>query len=322
MEILYFGVLIIAALAGGKLAEKMGLSNVVGQLLAGIIVGPAMLNWVPSLHMIHVIGEYGVLLLMLNAGLETDVKQLKQNMKAATYAAVLGVVLPLVTFPILALMFGIQLQTAIFWGIVFAATSVSITIAVLNEQGKLASTAGSVILGAAVLDDVMALLLVAGYAMFIGGSGLGPDSVMPLVAFGLGLLMRRWSGSSHFLELSNSIGKWTLFPIFFGSIGLMVSFDNFWNEALLLVILTIVAVATKYYGAGWGAQLAGIGKTDSRAIGAGMISRGEMALVIAQIGLSTKIINHMEFSSFVIVIILSTIIAPIILRPLLEQVTD
>ncbi|SUP59318.1 NEM-activable K(+)/H(+) antiporter [Weissella viridescens] len=114
MEILYFGVLIFAALAGGKLAEKMGLSNVVGQLLAGIIVGPAMLNWVPSLHIIHVIGEYGVLLLMLNAGLETDVKQLKQNMKAATYAAVLGVVLPLVTFPILALMFGIQLQTAIF----------------------------------------------------------------------------------------------------------------------------------------------------------------------------------------------------------------
>ncbi|SUP59316.1 Sodium/hydrogen exchanger family [Weissella viridescens] len=75
----------------------------------------------------------------------------------------------------------------------------------------------------------------------------------------------------------------------------MVSFDNFWNEAVLLVILTIVAVATKYYGAGWGAQLAGIGKTDSRAIGAGMISRGEMALVIAQIGLSTKLLITWSF---------------------------
>ncbi|MBM7617081.1 Kef-type K+ transport system membrane component KefB [Weissella uvarum] len=322
MQIIAFLILIVAALVGGKIATKLGLSNVVGQLIAGIVVGPAMLNWVPSLHSIHTFGELGVLLLMLNAGLETDVKQLKENMKPASLAAIFGVLLPLIVFPALALVFGINWKTAIFWGIVFAATSVSITLAVLNEQGKLTSTPGAVILGAAVLDDIIALLLVAVFTMFLGGSGLGLDSVMPLVAFAVGILMRRWAHSDKFLELSDTFGKWTLFPIFFGSIGLMISFDNFMNEILLLVILTVAAVATKYFGSVWGARLGGISAVDSRAVGAGMVSRGEMALVIVQIGLGANIINEMEFSSFVIVIILSTIIAPIMLRPLLNKVTD
>ncbi|KRN76749.1 cation:proton antiporter [Weissella minor] len=322
MEFVYFVILIVSALLGGQVATKLGLSNVVGQLIAGILVGPALLNFVPSLHSIHVVGEWGVLLLMLNAGLETDVAELKHNMKAASYAAVLGVVFPLIAFPVMALLFGVKWDTAIFWGIVFAATSVSITLAVLNEQGKLTSTAGSVILGAAVLDDIIALLLVAAYSVFLGGSGLGISSIMPLVAFGLGLLMRRWSKSDEFLDWSNKIGTWTLFPIFFGSIGLMISFDNFMKEAIFLVILTILAVGTKYYGAGLGARMAGINAVDSRAVGAGMVSRGEMALVIVQIGLSAEIISHQEFSSFVIVVILSTIIAPIMLRPLLDKVTD
>lgn len=322
MEFLYFVILIVSALLGGQVATKLGLSNVVGQLIAGILVGPALLNFVPSLHSIHVVGEWGVLLLMLNAGLETDVAELKHNMKAASYAAVLGVVFPLISFPVMALLFGVKWDTAIFLGIVFAATSVSITLAVLNEQGKLTSTAGSVILGAAVLDDIIALLLVAAYSVFLGGSGLGINSILPLVAFGFGLLMRRWSKSDEFLEWSNKIGTWTLFPIFFGSIGLMISFDNFMKEAIFLVILTILAVGTKYYGAGSGARMAGINAVDSRAVGAGMVSRGEMALVIVQIGLSAEIISHQEFSSFVIVVILSTIIAPIMLRPLLDKVTD
>jgi len=320
MAALVMMILLVSALIFGWLATKVGLARVVGQLLAGIIVGPALLGWVDDTHLIHTIAEAGVLLLMVNAGMETDTAQLKANFKAATATAVMGVVLPLIAFPIAAVCLGYTVSIAVFWGIVFAATSISITIAVLGEQRKLGTQMGAIVLGAAVLDDIMALLLVTGYAVVAGGNGLGLSTLLPIAAFVVGLLLRRWVYADKLLHGLERFGQWTVFPIFFGSIGLSVLLNNLGNTWLMMVILTLLAVATKYYGAGWGARLAGVDVLNSRAIGAGMVSRGEMALVIAQIGAGSGILSETAFGEFIIVIIASTIIAPLLMRPLVKRV--
>lgn len=313
-------ILIAVALLAGWLGTKIGLSRVIGQLMAGLIVGPALLGWVEPSHLIDILAEAGVLLLLFNAGLETDIKALKKNAKPATYVAVMGVIVPLIAFPLAALAFGIAFDIAIFWGIVFAATSISITIAVLAEQNKIQTRVGAVVLGAAVLDDILALLLVTVYTMFIGSQGLSLTTLFPLIAFGLGLLVSRWSKAHDLHKGLSVLGDWTLFPIFFGSIGLAVHLTISMQEMFMLVILTALAIATKYYGSGFGARFAGMDAVEGRAIGAGMVSRGEMALVIAKIGAGAGVLAPEQFAQFVIVIILSTIAAPIMLKPMLAKV--
>lgn len=315
--------LLAVALLAGWLGTKIGLSRVVGQLMAGLIVGPALLNIINDpgqIHTIEIIAEVGVLLLLFNAGLETDIKTLKDNAKPATWVALLGVIIPLVAFPLVAAAFGTTLEIAIFWGIVFAATSISITISVLTEQNMVKSRVGAVVLGAAVLDDILALLLVTAYTAFIGGNGLSITTLFPLIAFGLGLAFSRMSKAEEAHHFLSTIGEWSLFPIFFGSIGLAVHLNLTFNMVVMLLILTVLAVATKYYGSGFGARFAGLEVAESRAIGAGMVSRGEMALVIAKIGSGAGVLASDVFAEFVIVIILSTIVAPIMLKPMLAKV--
>lgn len=314
-------VLLAVALVAGWLGTKIGLSKVVGQLMAGLIVGPALLNVVPNSHPIEVIAEIGVLLLLFNAGLETDVKTLKDNAKPATWVALMGIIVPLVAFPLVAYFgLGIELGIAIFWGIVFAATSISITIAVLTEQNKVQSRVGAVVLGAAVLDDILALLLVTAYTAFVGGNGLSITTLFPLIAFGLGLALSRWSKAEDMYHILSNVGEWSLYPIFFGSIGLAVTLDLSVKMVVVLLLLTVLAVATKYYGSGFGARFAGLNVAEARATGAGMVSRGEMALVIAKIGLGAGVLSAPIFAEFVVVIILSTIVAPIMLKPMLSKV--
>lgn len=316
-------ILLAVSLAAGWLGTKFGLSRVVGQLTAGLIVGPALLGVVAPDHTIEIIAEIGVLLLLFNAGLETDVKALKDNAKPATWVAMMGVIVPLIAFPVVALLLGVTPQTAVFWGIVFAATSISITIAVLTEQNMVQSRVGSVVLGAAVLDDILALLLVTVYTAFLGSNGLSITTLFPLIAFGLGLALSRLPKAEEAHHFLSTVGEWSLYPIFFGSIGLAVELNadvDMMVMIMMMSVLTILAVVTKYYGSGFGARFAGLNVAESRAIGAGMVSRGEMALVIAKIGLGAGVLHSAEFSEFVIVIILSTIVAPIMLKPLLAKV--
>lgn len=326
MIILNILLLLAVALLAGWLGTKIGLSRVVGQLLAGLIVGPALLNIINDpgqIHTIEMIAEVGVLLLLFNAGLETDVQTLKDNAKPATWVALLGVIVPLVAFPLVAFYgLGTDIDIAIFWGIVFAATSISITIAVLTEQNMVKSRVGAVVLGAAVLDDILALLLVTGYTAFVGGNGLSITTLFPLIAFGLGLLLSRLPKAEEAHHILSNIGEWSLFPIFFGSIGLAVHLDVSWKMVIMMLLLTVLAVITKYYGSGFGARFAGLDVAESRAVGAGMVSRGEMALVIAKIGAGAGILEAPVFAEFVVVIILSTIVAPIMLKPLLAKVSN
>ena len=313
-------ILIVGTFIMGRIGQKLGFAEVVGQLIAGIILGPALLNLVTTGEAISSLSELGVLLLMFTAGLETDIGQLRRNLTGATLTAVMGMVVPLLLFTLVALLLGYQFDIAIFWGIVFAATSISITISVLGESGQLGSQVGAVVLGAAVLDDMLALLLVGAYVLIFGGEGLSISTLLPIVVFIIGLIVNRLASSGKILKFSNLLGVWFFFPVFFGSIGLNISLNGLQDTWLLILVLTVLAVATKYYGAQWGARLAKLEKPAARAVGAGMVSRGEMALVVAQIGLSANLIAKDIFGDMVIVIIVSTIIAPLLLRPLLKKI--
>ena len=130
-------ILIIVTFIMGRIGQKLGFAEVVGQLIAGIIIGPALLHWVTTGETVSFLSELGVLLLMFTAGLETDIGQLKRNLNGATLTAIMGVVVPLILFIVVALVLGYQFNISIFWGIVFAATSISITISVLGESGQL-----------------------------------------------------------------------------------------------------------------------------------------------------------------------------------------
>lgn len=313
-------ILIVGTFIMGRIGQKLGFAEVVGQLIAGIILGPALLNLVTTGEAISSLSELGVLLLMFTAGLETDIGQLRRNLTGATLTAVMGVVVPLLLFIVVALILGYHYDIAIFWGIVFAATSISITISVLGEAGQLGSQVGAVVLGAAVLDDMLALLLVGAYVLVFGGEGLSISTLLPIIVFIIGLIVNRLASSGKILKYSNLLGVWFFFPIFFGSIGLNISLNGLQKTWPLIIVLTVLAVATKYYGAQWGARIAKLDKPAARAVGAGMVSRGEMALVVAQIGLSANLIAKDIFGDMVIVIIVSTIIAPLMLRPLLKRI--
>jgi len=311
-------IIIGLSLIGGQLARKVGLPVVVGQLLTGIVIGPAIFNIVQTTHWVHLLAELGVWLLMFMAGLETDMAGLQKNAKPAVGVAILGVIIPLIVFYVTAWFFGYSQMTAVFFGIVFSATSISITIAVLGEFGKLGSRAGNIILGAAVLDDILAMALVGFFMIFTPGQGLGPTTLLPIVFFVVGILINRFTKINF--QMVEKIGNWTLIPLFFGSLGLVVTFDNLAKNWPMVIAFAVFALGTKYYGALIGSRITGVNPNDSQVVALGMIPRGEMALIIAQIGITGGVINAAIFSDMVIIILISTVIPPILLRYALKKV--
>ncbi|CCF25925.1 cation:proton antiporter [Leuconostoc citreum] len=320
MEYLSILLLVIITVILGKIGTWFGLSEVVGQLLSGIILGTSCLNIVEPSYFIHLFAETGIFLLMLNSGLESDLKEMKKYIKASSLIAIMGVILPIIAFPIAFLLLGYNIQASIFAGVVFSATSISITLAVLAEQKKLATSMGAIILSAAVLDDIIALFAVTLFSVFVGGGTLGINSLLPLFAFALGIVLRKFNFSDKVGVLSTKIGNWLFYPVFFGSIGLGVAIQGLGNKLTAIIIFSALAVVTKFIGSAWGARFSGLNVNVANAIGAGMISRGEMALVIIQIGISSQIINDDTSAEFVIAVIISTIIAPIIMKPLFKKV--
>ncbi|MFC6202809.1 cation:proton antiporter [Lactiplantibacillus nangangensis] len=369
-------ILIVTALAG-HLSVRMGLPAVIGQLLSGVILGPALLGWVSATAFIKDFAELGVIILMFMAGLESDLQLLKKYWKPSLLVAVLGVILPVGVIDWCSQLFHLGNVESLFLGVTFAATSVSISVAVLKELNALDGKEGTTILGAAVVDDVLAVLILslmvslfgsevgassgqstnlgltlAIQAVFfvslfvvvkwlvpllmrIGDALLVPTSVtlMSLViCFGLAYL-------ADFIGLSAVIGAFfagiavgqtdyhdvidrhiqpignaVFIPVFFVSIGLNMSFKGFLNDFWFIVVITVAAIATKLLGAGIGAKIAGFSWTSGYEIGAGMVSRGEMALIIAQIGYQGKLLSADRYSAVITAIILTTLIAPLLLR--------
>lgn len=168
-------IILIASLMATLLANRLAIPAVVGQLCVGILIGPSLLNLVHEGHVMHFLSEIGVILLMFLAGLEANLELLRKYFKPSLVVAISGVVIPMVAFYYVGIALGFPINTAVFYGLVFAATSVSITVEVLQEYQKVRTKIGAVILGAAVADDVLAVLLLS---FFMSSAGASSHLVM------------------------------------------------------------------------------------------------------------------------------------------------
>lgn len=372
-DIFQLTLILVASLVATLIARRIRIPAVVGQILIGIVLAPAALGWLQGGHTIEVLSEIGVILLMFLAGLESDLGVLKKNFKPALLVALAGVIVPLLVFWGVTTMMGYAFSTAIFYGIVFAATSVSITVEVLQEYGKLSTKAGSIILGAAVVDDILAVLALSIFTSTQSSSGNLPKQffmeflfllflvlvhksipkvwrfveklpvyaknttaalilclVLSLLAdaagmsavigsFFAGLALSQTDVSHKIEEYSSAIAYVVFIPVFFVSIAISVTFESIFEHPILILFFTLLAVLTKFVPAYFIGKTTGLTTSDSALVGTGMVSRGEMALIIAQIGLASQVINSDIYSELVIVIILSTLIAPFLINLSLKK---
>jgi len=353
--------------------NKLNLPAVVGQLILGVILGKGMLDIVKPTSEVELFADIGVILLMFLAGLESDLNLLKKHLIPSINVAICGVILPVALTLGTALIFGINLKESIFMSVVFAATSVSISVEVLKSLNYLSSTSGTVILGAAVADDILAisilsvmsgtltgdfsikkiLMLLAmwiffGVLVFVFHKWVIPELMLLseyvnathattifalVICFVMAYLAEKVQLDSVLgafvagIAVSNAkdydkkisqniemIGYAIFIPIFFISIGLNLEFTSFLHDFWLIFFFTITGIVGKLIGAGFGARISGFDMKDSYIIGSGMISRGEMALIVAQVGYSVKLLSDEYYSAVIISIILITIIAPFFLK--------
>jgi len=353
--------------------NKMNLPAVIGQLILGVLLGRGLLNIVKPTHELELFADIGVIMLMFIAGLESDLKLLRKHLGPSITVAIFGVILPVALTLLTALIFGINLRESIFISVVFAATSVSISVEVLKSLNYLSSTSGTVILGAAVADDILAIsilsvmsgtltghfsmkkiwLLLALWILFMIVTYVTYRWIVPMImhlaeyleathaptitalvvcflyanfadwvqldsvlgAFVAGIAI---SNSPNYNTKINRnieiIGYSVFIPIFFISIGLNLQFDSLIKDFWLILLFTITGIVGKLIGAGFGARISGFNMKDAYVIGSGMISRGEMALIVAQVGFSVHLLSEEYYSSVIISIILITILAPFFLK--------
>ncbi len=364
----------------GLVTKKFSMPQVVGALLAGLILGPAMLNLLHETDFIKQIAEIGVIVLMFTAGLETDLTELRKTGKASFVIALLGVVVPLLGGFMIASLFNqesspeevSQWLQNIFIGIILTATSVSITVETLKELGKLNTRAGNAILGAAIIDDILGIIALTIVTSCADSSinvavVLGKVGLFFICAIGAGLIfykfynhwvktyekdMRRFVivafvfclllsfGAEEFfgvaditgafiagLILSNTpcvpyitsrfetISYMLLSPIFFASIGIQVDLSGM-NSRLFgfTVVLVMIAIVTKIIGCGLGAKICHYSNQESLQIGVGMVSRGEVALIVASKGATIGLMSASFFGPVVVMVVITTIITPILLK--------
>lgn len=375
-------IIIVGAKLAGLLSTRLGQPAVLGELLAGLVLGPTMLNmfewsFFTNTHLhdtIIELAEIGVVLLMFIAGLEIDLDELRKSGTIALFGGVLGVLVPLLLGFAVALPFGYSITQALFVGVLLTATSVSISAQTLLELGKLRSRVGLALLGAAVIDDVLVILILSLFvALAAGGGGAGAVVIIVLrmalylcgaVLLGSWLIPRalrmaaRWPISQpiltttlvlllllawsaevvgavaaitgaflagllfartryrHEIERGVSQMAYAFFvPIFFASIGLR-------TNALLLdtqliwftIAICVVAILSKVLGSGLGARLGGATSRESLQIGLGMISRGEVGLIAATVGISNRIISAELFAVTVVMVLVTTLATPLLLR--------
>ncbi|PKM52350.1 MAG: sodium:proton antiporter [Firmicutes bacterium HGW-Firmicutes-7] len=364
----------------GLLTKQIKIPQVVGALIAGLILGPAVLNIVHETDFIDKMAELGVIALMFTAGLETDIKEMKKCGKASLVIAIIGVALPLAGgFLVTSIFSGTalgemtqqQILQNIFIGVVLTATSVSITVETLREMGKLKSPSGTAILGAAVIDDILGIIILTIISSFADPSvsvtsilirivlffvfagvcgitfyfvfshlsnrhgkkrripvyGLAFCLILSFVAekfFGIaditgaylaGIIISSVTQSNYISEKFEVLSFMLLSPIFFASIGIKTHFSALTGPIILFTLaLLIVSVVTKVVGCGLGARACGYTKKESLRIGIGMVSRGEVALIVADKGAAIGIMNGVLFGPLVIVVIITTLITPILLK--------
>ena len=370
MFILQIVIILLATKIAGHISVRLGQPSVLGKIIVGIILGPAILGLVHDTEVLKTFSDIGVLLLMFLAGLETNLEDLNRNKKAALLVAVGGIIAPIVMGYFGAVYFGLSTAEAIFIGLLLSATSVSISVQTLRELGWLNSKEGATLLGAAVLDDIIVVVLLAIAMSFFGTSDVSISLliVKKILFFIIIILASKWLvpiflkifskfkvtetllsgaliicfGFAYFAEyfgIAGIIGTFVagiaisqtkfkknieskiepiaygiFVPIFFVSIGLSVSFNGIGDQLGMIVVFSIIAILSKFIGSGLGARISGFQTQSSMGIGAGMISRGEVALIIAAMGLDNKLLPPEYYTPMIIVVVITTIVTPPLLK--------
>lgn len=378
--ILFIALILLSTKILGLVTKKMKLPQVVGALLAGVILGPAVLNVVKETEFISELSEIGVIVLMFTAGLTTDVKELKRTGKASFIIALLGVIVPLFGGLGLAAAMGVgkgdklacsPFLQHLFIGVVLTATSVSITVETLKELGKLSTRAGNAILGAAIIDDILGIIaltlitsladtsvhvatvlikIVAFFAVAIGCTvvyhvvftkwrkrdkkDLRRHVIISFVfcllmayvaelfgvaditgAFVAGLAISSEKDVKYISNRFETLSYMFLSPVFFASIGLTMNGINMNGKMVLFTVLLLaVAIDTKIIGCGLGAKVCKYTNQESLQIAMGMISRGEVALIVAAKGQKLGLMGDEVFAPIIIMVVATTIITPVFLK--------
>ena len=364
----------------GLVTQRFQMPQVVGALLAGLVLGPAGLNILSETEFLSQISELGVIVLMFSAGMGTDIQELKHSGKAGFLVALLGVLVPLAMGTALAwgaaktgMIESSGFLENVFVGTVLTATSVSITVETLKEMGKLETKAGNTILAAALIDDVLGLIAltlvssvagggesillvlakIVGFFVFAAVVGYGAyrlftwmldcqhgwathrNTVLAFVlclvmsycaeaffgvaditgAYAAGLVVACTPKAAYIQSKFNSMCYLLLTPVFFASIGISAQLTGMSGRLVLFsVLLLVVSVISKLTGCGLGAKLCGFSNKESLQVGAGMVCRGEVALIVANRGLSMGVLSQAMMTPIIITVVGGTILTPILLK--------
>lgn len=378
-------IIVIAAKLLGILARKVNVPQVVGEIIAGLLIGPSVLGWVSQSDFLSQMAEIGVILLMFSAGLGTNLKDLKKTGVMSFVIACVGVLFPLICGTILYMAFyGFsaigtpEFFRAVFIGVILTATSVSITVQTLAEMGKLKTKLGTAIVSAAIIDDIIGIVVLA---IVIGlGSGTQDTSVSEVVIrtvlffvaaalggfilykffkkldakyrhtqripiFSLALCMalayiaEKYFGvaditgafvagvilcnirDAEYIERKIVVNSYMLFgPVFFAGIGIRTAIEGISGTIILFSVCFIaVALLSKIIGCGLAAKAFKLNGNDSLKVGVGMMTRGEVALIVAQKGLSVGMLEPVFFTPVILLIILSSVLTPIFLKILYSR---
>ena len=377
-------IIILSAKFLGLAARKFAAPQVVGEILAGLLIGPCMLNLVQGSDALSTFAEIGVVLLMFTTGLGTNIKELLKAGPIATFIACVGVFVPLVGGTLLySAFYGFaavgtpEFFRALFIGTIMTATSVSITVATLQELGHLKSFLGTTIVSAAVIDDVIGIIVLTCVIGASSGEGASLGGVLLntvlffLVSIGIGFVIHhamKWLDARNphtqritivslafcfamaylaeqyfgiaditgayiagivlcsmsdapYVERRVDISNYVIFaPVFFASIGLKTDISGLTPEILLFsVCFVLVALATKIIGCGLAAKLCRFEWGDALKVGVGMMTRGEVALIVAKKGLEVGVVDSVYFTAVILLIVVSSIATPLVLKMLFAK---
>lgn len=384
--LLVVAIVLLSTKVFGLLSQKVHMPQVVGALIAGLVLGPSILNLVVESDFLTRTSEIGVILLMFLAGLDTDIQELKKTGLASFVIAILGVGIPLVGgyFTYQAFfqntMDPLNFLKALFVGVILTATSVSITVETLREMGKLKGKVGTAILGAAIIDDILGIIIltiaigmtdsevsassviiriglffvfiaIVGVLMYflfkkmdkhyekkrrVAIYGFAFCLILSFVAehfFGIaditgayfaGLMICNIDKTKNYIAGKLTVLSYMMFsPLFFASIGIKTDLEGFTGPLVIFsLVLLVVAILSKIIGCGIGARLTGFNTKDSFNIGLGMVSRGEVALIVAQKGSSAGLVDPHLFPAIVFVVVVTTLITPILLKFAMKDNSD
>lgn len=377
-------IILVTAKYFGIFARKINAPQVAGEIVAGLIIGPSILGFVQNSDLIMQIAEIGVLLLMFSAGLTTDLKKMIKTGPVAFLVACCGVFVPLAGGTILyrAVYGGTGSESfyrALFIGCIMTATSVSITVQALREMGYLQGTVGTTILSAAIIDDVIGIIVLT-FVIGLKSDDVKPSAVIIQTvlffiftvivglifykifkviderhphthrlsilglalcfalayvaetffgiaditgAFAAGIILCSIKDADYIAEKID-INSYMLFgPVFFASIGLKTDIGDI-NAGIIWFSIgfIVVALVAKIIGCGLISRICRFNMPDSLKIGVGMMARGEVALIIAQKGLAVGLMDPVYFTSVILLIIVSSIATPLILKFLYARYPD